>query len=183
MKKSDSDGKTANQRAQRLCLQPACRFIRTFNKNSSFFRAVWIKSCCFLTFLLTFLSMAAKYKQECLEECYRPPPPRSPLCVRRGEEQPEEEVEEEEQVVEWAFTQVWAPPRSGRSGFNGPARPARVSENLALYLLPRPAGYFSWAELAPSLITSYCCREGLLHHELFLFFFFASEALYRQSDP
>lgn len=74
-------------------------------------------------------------------------------------------------MVEWAFTQVWAPPRSGRSGFNGPARPARVSENLALYLLPRLAGYFSWAELAPSLITSYCCREGLLHHELFLFFF------------
>lgn len=64
---------------------------------------------------------------------------------------------------------VWAPPRSGRSGFNGLAQPARVSEKLALYLLPRPAGYFSGAELAPSLITSYCCREGLLHQELFFF--------------
>ena len=149
-------------------------------KTVVFFRAVWIRSCCFLTFLHTFLSIAAKYTQKCLQECYRPPPP---LSVSEEEE---EEEEEEEQVVEWAFTQVWAPPRSGRSGFNGPARPARVSENLALYLLPRPAGYFSWAELAPSLITSSCCREGLLHHELFLFFFFfffASEALYRQSDP
>lgn len=77
---------------------------------------------------------------------------------------------------------VWAPPRSGRSAFNGLARPVRVSENLALYLLPRPAGYVSGAELAPSLITSSDCREGRLHRERFLFFFFffffAFEAFY-----
>jgi len=49
--------------------------------------------------------------------------------------------EEEGQVVEWAYSRSSS--RSGRSRFNGLARPARVSENLALHLLPRLAGYFS----------------------------------------
>lgn len=61
---------------------------------------------------------------------------------------------------------VWAPPRSARSGFNGLAQPARVSEKLALYLLPRSAGYFSEAALASSLITSSHRGEGLSHQAL-----------------
>ncbi|KAK5857825.1 hypothetical protein PBY51_011044 [Eleginops maclovinus] len=64
----------------------------------------------------------------------------------RGEEEEEEQV-----VVEWASSRFRASPRSGRLRFNGLARPARVSENLALYSLPRLAGYFSGAELALSL--------------------------------
>lgn len=60
---------------------------------------------------------------------------------------------------------VRAPPRSARSSFNGLAQPARVSENPALYLLPRTAACFSGAELAPSLITSSYCGEGRLHRE------------------
>lgn len=75
----------------------------------------------------------------------------------------------------------WAPPRSGGSGFNGLARPARVSENPPLYLLPRTAACFSGAELAQSLITSSCCREGLLHQELYSCCF--SPHLHQRSVP
>lgn len=72
-------------------------------------------------------------------------------------------------MVEWAHTQSGL--LQGRRGqaLMGSHRPTRVSEELALYLLPRLAGYFSGAALALSPITSYCCREGLLHQELFVF--------------
>lgn len=55
-----------------------------------------------------------------------------------------------------------APPGLWRSCFNGLAQAAHVSENVSLYLLPLLVGYFSRAELAPSLITSHCCT-GKLH--------------------
>lgn len=76
-----------------------------------------------------------------------PPPPHSHPFLCLGEE-------EKKQVVEWAYAQPQLLQGQWRSRFNGLAQPTRVSENLSLYLLPRPAGYFFRAVLASSLITS-----------------------------
>lgn len=93
-----------------------------------------------------------KYKQVgfiLLSGVFPPPPPLTHshpfLCL--GEE-------EKKQVVEWAYAQPQLLQGQWRSRFNGLAQPTRVSENLSLYLLPRPAGYFFRAALASSLITS-----------------------------
>lgn len=55
----------------------------------------------------------------------------------------------------------WAPPRAAGSVFNGPARSAGVCEILCLsvYFLLRLLAVCE-AELAPSLVTSQCRREG-----------------------
>lgn len=92
-----------------------------------------------------------KYKQVgfiLLSGVFPPSPPHSHPFLCLGEE------EEKKQVVEWAYAQPQLLQGQWRSRFNGLAQPTRVSENLSLYLLPRPAGYFFRAALASSLITS-----------------------------